>query len=296
MFTSSLKLTANYLKTNKEAFKDNIDAIGHYLESYIGRPASEITSNNASSSKSGFFDNPIILALMKFNPISWILETLEEELSSSVIVPEMSFSGNSNAAHSLASFTNVIAAFFDKFRDIIVAAPETLASSVLDSLKTAFWSIFEAFKTALLGFIDILVQSFQTIISFITTEWVIPDFTDLWYDFTNCKFSLMNFFTYILAQFFELFSDSDNHVMEDTSIRSFAQSIEGKQVPALSQTLQSNKSSQSHIMLREQSNATAHLVVTKPKMMRRETGSISKTRKTAIIVSGSTVLDTIMIC
>ncbi len=77
---SAITLSSRYLHHHRDTLVDVIDAIGKVFESLIGSSADVRAGTHEISGSSDFLDNLIISNLLKFNPLSWIMEAITEEV------------------------------------------------------------------------------------------------------------------------------------------------------------------------------------------------------------------------
>ena len=203
--TGSLDITSRFLKSNNEAVKKQINILEQNFQAWLGPPGARV-SKDQSSRGSGIADNPIITALLKFNPLSWLLEAVDEELGDSIPHFSITFDGSS-----LSLIPDTLLKIFGNAKNTIgsaVSDPSSAADALVGFLKAAAVDIFAAIKAAIFAVLDGLVAGIDGLKAFLNHKWDIGELSGLWSDLTDCDLSAMNFVTYLLAQVMELSNPS----------------------------------------------------------------------------------------
>ena len=213
MITSGINATQRILRVNEQVLKDSFDFYGKLLEVVISRPSPR-KAGPASTFLTNIMNNPILKALLSFNPMSWAMEAVNEEMGDAVKLPSFPFLStlSSTAVRiGLSALKRIMVLFERLFENLVtlISDPTNAVDILLDSCRAGFWSAFEGVKEIVLELYGLLVALFNDMDTFLNDVWVLPGLTDLWYDYTGMDFSLMNLLTYTLAQIIEIFYDGE---------------------------------------------------------------------------------------
>lgn len=194
-------MSVRFTKVNRSTLDQGLDSIKEKLEAYIAdtRMAPKAANENPrsllrDSPLAWLFDNPVIKFLMKFNPISIILEAAgeafeEEGLSEMFQFP--SFAALNNILtdtlprvleSQVANLTRLLEGMADKLQPLI-KDPSTTFSVLKDVLRDVFWTLFDAIKLMIQGVWDIMGGLIEQAMEFFKAKWKLPLVTSLfeWY-------------------------------------------------------------------------------------------------------------------
>ncbi|KAI5798600.1 hypothetical protein FPQ18DRAFT_420557 [Pyronema domesticum] len=163
---------------------------------------------------SKLFNNPILDAIFKFNPLGWALDVIMEELEGlglDIQVPDPSIL-ISNLTATVAKWVATNGAtLFDMFVQFLAYAPQFIGNisdpgKCLDVFKdmvgTILGAMFEALETLVDTIFSALEGFLGDIQGLLNFEWKFPLLTKAWEIFADQKFSIMNAITLITAQLF----------------------------------------------------------------------------------------------
>lgn len=153
-------------------------------------------------------NNPIVSILLDLNPMSWIAEAALEEAGESIKYPTMSLDEGPSIFESMA---RVLGQVWDALQDLMVDVassviddPSSLLDKIMARLQQFIWLLVDELKNIGTDLVNFLVKGLDALTNFLKEEWNIPLLTDVWEDLTDCKFSILNFFTYVAAQLMSL--------------------------------------------------------------------------------------------
>ncbi|KAF4428349.1 hypothetical protein FACUT_9380 [Fusarium acutatum] len=165
------------------------------------------------------FDNPVVNMIMRFNPVSVILDALsesfDEELGGFVQIPNI-FSHFRKAFGTLGHvaekqsdlFLDLLTRFWDRIKDF-VSQPSRILELLKDGFQDFFRTIFDAIKTLITGLWESVGQFMDGLLSFINDKWKIPILTRLFKWYTDQDFTLMNLFTFAVTRILGLIVGED---------------------------------------------------------------------------------------
>jgi hypothetical protein len=242
LISNGLDVAARMLKHNEKSLEQTLDRLGQFIETNIVRAPEALPTTKESSeeSKVGLCDsilnNPVVKNLLKFNPVEWVWEAINEDLGQEVILPTMDLGAGSKLIGALRKQFNILMKFFKRsweriqhFMDDPQRAMRELGEVLRDLVKT----IFEAFKRIILSLYSIVTSAFESIADFCRGEWKIPYLTELWEELTGCKFTLVNFVSYVTAQLLELGNPTSKPILENVEFSSLLSDAESKSTPTL---------------------------------------------------------------
>lgn len=203
-----LGLCGRVLKENRDSLSDLLLDARQKLKQYVDDPR-QVPESDAPKKKSFFaklLDNPIIKALLKFNPLSWIIEAITEEVdTSSWTMPNLKKFQELLSKHAVMGVEGLVNCIYNILEALVVGGgdaitnPSKFKAIVKRVFQTSAWELFDAVETVALSLYDMLIDVFDLLFEFLTGEWVIPGLTDLWEDLTGQSFSILGFITYIPA-------------------------------------------------------------------------------------------------
>lgn len=182
------------------------------------------------------FNNPIIHAVLKFNPLSWTIDTFMEEADGMGI--DISFPTFSEA---FAKFDAVILEWFTNAAQTLWEVTDSLASNLAQLILDPnagirilretcgriigfFFDSIRELMHAMVEMLGILTETGEQLLTF---PWKIPIVTKLWETFADQDFSILNFATFLIAQVINstigLFGGSDATI---NMLRSLRNSLE----------------------------------------------------------------------
>ncbi|EHK96089.1 hypothetical protein M7I_8224 [Glarea lozoyensis 74030] len=233
---SAITLSSRYLHHHRASLVDGIDIIGKFFEGLIGSPATITSSPPEDNSEGGFFSNPIISNLLKFNPLSWILEAITEELGDDFKIPSLDLNLVGQIFAALKEQFELLWGFLQRSWTEVRAAisePDTVMEHLQNVLRDGFWTIFNAIKVIILRVFDLFLNSYDAIANFCRGTWKIPFITDLWEELADCDFTLINFVTYVAAQILELSNPKKESISAQWNLRAAFGDIEKAEMPPL---------------------------------------------------------------
>jgi hypothetical protein len=166
------------------------------------------TDKGKDSTLSKILNNPIVQALLKYNPLQWVIEAIEEETS-------IKLNGFSlpNLRPLLEIFTDILPNLFDaqlqnlqRFIEDVKAKYKLIKEDsskafdyLMELMGNLLWTAFDAVKElifAIYRIIGAVLKQFKIIIEFAMK---IPFVSKLFEQETGLDFSIVNIFTYALA-------------------------------------------------------------------------------------------------
>ena len=210
--------------------------LGSFLERNITRPYSAQELKKPESSASSLLNNPIISNLLKFNPLSWIMEAIAEETGDDVKIPTLDLNIGRQVFTALQKQLELLVGFIQRSWTSFQAAigqPERVMDHLFTVFRDGFWTIFDSIKSIILAVYSLVMNSFDKIVDFCRGTWEIPSMTELWKDLTNTDFSLINFVSYVTAQVLELLNGSSKPVLENLGLSATLGNLAAKKIPSL---------------------------------------------------------------
>jgi hypothetical protein len=192
------------------------------------RPPRTDRSSSKPSWLSKILNNPVVKALLKLNPFSWVLEAMnegiEETLGGKLVIPSLqsilepfrSLLGNTTK-----SITDLLLRLFEAVwaeMKNLIANPGKILQILVRILADVFYTAFDAMKVFVLAAFDALVAALSAFREVLIAKWVIPGLTDVWEKDIGQEFSIFNFGTYFPAQFLNLiflFTSSESELPFD---------------------------------------------------------------------------------
>lgn len=157
------------------------------------------------------FNNPIINAVLKFNPLSWAMDVFAEEADSLGI--EIKIPAFPSVA--LDKFSSILANWFEKAGGQLLSMLTDLANNLAsivgnfspDAITGALKDMFGRIVGFIIDSVGELLHSILELLSAIleATEqavsgtWKIPILTKMWEVFADQEFSILNFATFFIA-------------------------------------------------------------------------------------------------
>lgn len=211
MVDNTIQLARGFLASNNDLISKLLEKVEPHIEQFVPRPSSAPQKSSPSSTGSTILrlmNNPIISILLDLNPLAWIAEAVLEEAGESIKFPTMSLGDE----HSIfESMTRVLGQVWDALQDLmgdvvssVVDDPSSLLDKIMARLQKFIWMLFDELKKIGTDIVTFLSQGLDALTNFLKEEWHIPLLTDVWEDLTDCKFSILNFFTYVAAQLMNL--------------------------------------------------------------------------------------------
>ncbi|KAG5753245.1 hypothetical protein H9Q70_004091 [Fusarium xylarioides] len=232
---NGLSLTSRFLHHNHDRLGQTIDIVGEFIASFISRPYSQGHQSDTESSGGSILDNPIISNLLKFNPLSWIMEAIAEEIGDDVQIPSLNINIGSQLLQTLKNQFDILFGFLKRSWSSFEAAigqPSDVMEHLYNIFKDGFWTIFDSLKAIILDIYGLVMNSFDAIRNFCQGKWKIPFMTDLWEELTGTDFTLINFVSYIGAQILELQNLSSKPILEGHGLANIL-NFEEKEIPSL---------------------------------------------------------------
>ncbi|KAF2133764.1 hypothetical protein P153DRAFT_427689 [Dothidotthia symphoricarpi CBS 119687] len=222
-FSTVLDVMQSFLVKNKWRVAEWMEDIEDTCKTVIpdSRPPANDESNRKPSLISRILNNPVIKALMKFNPMSWVLEAMaegiEEMLGDKLVIPSLD-SVFAPFKSLLGDLTDDFAGLLERLFDAIwselknlIAHPSKVIEILIRVLGDVFYTAFDTVKVFILACYDAFLAAIQASRDLLTAKWVIPGLTDEWEESKGQDFNLLNCGTYLLAQIMNvthLFSSS----------------------------------------------------------------------------------------
>lgn len=229
-------LTSRFLHHNHDLLSQSLDTFGHFIEHFVSRPYQAQQLSKDESSGSSIFNNPIISNLLKFNPLGWILEAIAEELGDDVKIPSLNLNIGREIFAALKEQFDILLGFLKRGWagfEAAISEPESVMNHLYDIFRDGFWTIFDSLKAIILALYSLVMNSFDAISEFCRGKWKIPYMTDLWEEITNTDFTLINFVSYLAAQFLELFNFKSTPVLEGLGLSSVLGNLDEKKLPSI---------------------------------------------------------------
>lgn len=208
-----ITISQKFLSVNQNSVQDLFTDGKKFLKKFIDDPRgpNEKAEGQKDSVFTKILNNPIVKAILDFNPLSWLVDAIADGMDAAKFkTPD------------LAKFIKTIADKIGSGAEDLITALEALANTIGDSIgelasdpsqalsilgkavKKVFWTIFEAVEKLALNIYQVLTAVFGIIVEFLEGEWEIPGLTDGWEEFTGQKFTLLGFGTYICAAIMNL--------------------------------------------------------------------------------------------
>ncbi|KAJ5726254.1 uncharacterized protein N7483_007611 [Penicillium malachiteum] len=203
-FLGSLGYVDRFLTVNRESMICLLDDVAALVQRFIDDPRDLPKENQEQkpSLSSGIMNNPFIRLLLTINPISWIMEAIEEEIpdiqvpSLTPLLQEMQqVVGRSmnREGQIIRQLLDTLIEQFEKARN----GNQTVLAAFMTSLQGTFWTLYDTLRTMVEGLYDWILVFIRGIGSILTQVWKIPGLTDLWEDITGTEFTLLGFATYL---------------------------------------------------------------------------------------------------
>lgn len=185
-----------FISRNGRTINDGIEELRNYLLPYVqdSRPAPQVNGKPDSLKSSPLrwlFDNPILKFIMKFNPLTIILEAAGEAFDESELADM--FEGPS-LAPLLSIFTEILPKLMDEQLGIFFRLIEDLqekatqfarnSGGFLDQVKSlmgdAMWTMFDSLKSILMTIWEIFGKVIEQVFELAMGTWKIPLITSVW--------------------------------------------------------------------------------------------------------------------
>jgi len=150
-------------------------------------------------------NSPIVKLILKYNPLQWILEGMGEGLSeafSDSLLPDIKPLAEAVGATVdellevfLTAFGQIVDALIQSGTDLL-QNPSEMLRIIVTAVKKTFRTVFHATRDAVLVAVDCIIRMVHAIPALLSATWTIPGLTDLWKDWTDQDFSIINFLTY----------------------------------------------------------------------------------------------------
>ncbi|RDW57742.1 hypothetical protein BP5796_12543 [Coleophoma crateriformis] len=232
MVTSTIDLSNRVLAVNRELLVDKFNDLSEGLEEFISKPTPKTKDESPQrpSKLQKFLGHPLVKVLMDCNPISCILEGIQEGLAESdlgnmVEIPRLP--GISSAQELFSFAAERFTALLDLIMEIssqfavLLRDPSKAKAAMMESMRSIVWNAFDTVRELMVKLFDMLAAFIKDMGQFITGTWKIPPFTDIWEDLTGIPFTLVNFFTYIMALFLAPVSGDNDFFLNDKLVANF---------------------------------------------------------------------------
>ena len=216
--TGSLDTSKRFFNINKPVFVALLDVVQQRAAKYIKdtRPPVDDAFNTAgnqivSTALDFLFNNPVLNFIMRYNPISILLEAAWDALDDTIKVPSMKSLEDiwQRILPKLAKdeFSIIIQLVDDIMIKVkaFLNGDISLSGLFLNLLGDTFWTVFDALKAIILAAIDMVPDLIGAFEELITGVWKFPLITSLWEDFTGEEFTLLKFVTFLVAQGMNLY-------------------------------------------------------------------------------------------
>lgn len=212
--------THTFFEVNEGTLKDSFEALRKKLEPIIkdDRPkhdASKSKDNPVLKVLGWLLDNPILETIRKYSPVFWILDAEEEGimegLGNSLQVPDCSilFRTMEEVAKSILdeNIVNIWDLLVEVWEGIksILDDPSKVSTQVQTILFDAFWTIFDAAKSIIVGIYKAVAGVVEQFFEVLTGEWKVPLLTAAFKAWADQSYSFLNLATYGLAQVMHIF-------------------------------------------------------------------------------------------
>jgi hypothetical protein len=194
------------MQQNRGTLVKGIAKVEKETKQYIADTRSP--KNVAAQSDGGGFasllmNNPITEILLKFNPLSWLMEAIGEELGDIVQIPSLpeSLAKVSDQIGSLVqnAFSGITAIFQDLVNKLgdLMNDKSTASDIVLQFVQNTFWTIWDQIASLIVSVWDILTNAIEGMAELMAaTTWKIPFITTLFTKIAKQEFSLLNALTF----------------------------------------------------------------------------------------------------
>jgi hypothetical protein len=202
----SLGYVDRFLTVNRESMTDLLDDVAALVRRFIDDPRGlpKEDQEKKPSLSSRIMDNPVIRLLSSINPVSWIMEAIEEEIgelhvpSLAPLLQEMQQVIGKSMDHESQIISQLLDTLIEQF-EMARNGKKGVLEAFMASLQGTFWTLFDALRTMLEGLYDCMLVLIRGIAPILTEVWKIPGLTDLWEDITGTEFTLLGFATFLPA-------------------------------------------------------------------------------------------------
>ncbi|KAJ3535989.1 hypothetical protein NM208_g6908 [Fusarium decemcellulare] len=224
--TTALSLPGEITRGTKKDLEAMFDRVEASLEPLLGyrKPISIPDQGDPrtalrKSPLAWLFDSPIINMIMRFNPVSVIIEALSEslteELSDFIQMPDIfehfraAFSTLGNVAQKeFDVFWDLLTRFWERIKDF-ASDPSRILELLKEGFQDFFHTIFDAVKTLITGLWEAIGQFMDGLLSFFKAEWKIPIISRLFEWYAGQDFTLLNLFTFAVTRIMGLVVGED---------------------------------------------------------------------------------------
>lgn len=183
---------------------------------------SALKSSSMFKSLEFFFNNPIMSTIQKYNPLNIFMDAIEGGISDALV--ETGTNINLTEDSVWTKILGILAEFFIQEGENIMRLFEDLktriTSIVTDFNKAkveanailgdAFWTFFDSIKILVVQLWKLLTALIDGILDLVAQELPVPIINELWKDFAEQPFTIVNIFTYVGALVMNIVSISLN--------------------------------------------------------------------------------------
>lgn len=185
---------------------DLLDDVAALVRPFIDDPRGlpKEDQEKKPSLSSTIMKNPVIRLLSSINPISWIMEAIEEEIgefhvpSLAPLLQEMQQVIGKSMDHESQIISQLLDTLIEQF-EMARNGKKGVLEAFMASLQGTFWTLFDTLRTMMEGLYDCMLVLIRGIGPILTEVWKIPGLTDLWEDITGTEFTLLGFATFLPA-------------------------------------------------------------------------------------------------
>lgn len=238
LITSTMDYAENFIEASKDYVSEWANDFQNELKEFIPDSrgqASDPSADQFLARASSLMSNPIVKTLLDLNPMSWIMDGMERGVAGSINLQEIKMPSPGKKFDLAATilggvdstiisqvFNTVLSTFSSLISNGVGANPGNVKDVLLNGLGNLFHTLIDTAKSVLNGLLGALGGLISSMKDFLTGEWNIPGLTDVWKDLTGLDFTILNFFTYILAFIWKaiallpslIFGDSQSNPMD----------------------------------------------------------------------------------
>ncbi|KAL3419492.1 hypothetical protein PVAG01_09714 [Phlyctema vagabunda] len=203
-----------FLDQNRSTLTQGIGKVRSKVEPIIKdtRPPAEVPDPErpGSSFLQVLLDNPITEFLLKFNPLSWLLEVIGEEFGDMVKFPNLGESLMKIHGDIMSLLRDEMLNISRLVQDLVAKVKtvwndRTQAPKVaLEFVQNAFWTIFDGVARCLTAIYDIFTHQLEGMFELVMGTWKIPFITTLFEQVAKQPFSLMNLVSFGMASYLNI--------------------------------------------------------------------------------------------
>ncbi|KAJ4303815.1 hypothetical protein N0V90_002716 [Kalmusia sp. IMI 367209] len=188
-----------------------------------GDKFTDATRSTLLSQLDFLFNNPIISTIEKYNPLTIFMDAVTGGISDALAETGTSLSLTGDSVWT--KILTILADFFvqegENFTRLLEDTCTRISDVVADFSKAkqevnallgdAFWTLFDSIKILIVQLWKLITALIDGIMDLVAQELPVPIVKDLWEDFAEQPFSIINIITYVAAQIFNIISITMNN-------------------------------------------------------------------------------------